>query len=105
MGWSGYPEGPGQSRAGLRPAAALRAGIEHQGAGLRIDPDPHAALIGEDHGQQVQLGLVLEVALLLLSRLAAFGLFEVLGLIVDLAIEYAGGQHLGLCHDAHHPPA
>ncbi|MPN01688.1 hypothetical protein SDC9_148899 [bioreactor metagenome] len=83
----------------------LRTGIEHQRARLRIDPDPHAALLGEGHGQQIQPGLVLEVALFLLAGLAAFGLFDVLGLLVDLAIEHAGRQHLGLGHEAHHPLA
>ena len=51
-------------------SVVLDVGIEHQSARLRIDPDPHAALLGEGHGRQVQLGLVLE---LLLAGFAALG--------------------------------
>ena len=43
---------------------------------------------GEDHGQQIQLRLILEVAELFLARLAA------VGLLVDFAVEPLAGSTL-----------
>lgn len=40
---------------------------------------------------------------LCLAGLATLGFLNVLSLLVELAIKHACGQHLDLCHEAHHP--
>ncbi|MNV56639.1 hypothetical protein D3C71_1489340 [compost metagenome] len=85
--------------------AALAGGVQHQQARGGVDPHPHRALLGEGHGQQVQLGLVFQLLAFLLAGLAAGFLLDALGLFFHAAGQHAAGQHFGFDHEAQDPLA
>jgi hypothetical protein len=82
---------------------ALAGGVEHQQPCGRVDPYPHRSLLGKCHGQQIELGFVLEIPAFLLAGFSAGFLFDALGLFLHTARQHAGGQHLGLDHEAKNP--
>ena len=81
----------------------LAGGVEHQHARLQVQPHPHGALLGERHGQQVELGLVLEFLAFLLAGLPARFLLDAHGFFFHAARQHRARQHLGLNHEAQHP--
>ena len=83
--------------------AALAAGINAQKAGIRVNPHPGGALLGEGHGQQVELGFFFEFAAFFLAGLAAAFLFDAGFFLVHFARQHAGGQHFRFGHEAGNP--
>ena len=76
----------------------LAAGVNHQQPRIWINPDKHRGLLGEGHGQQLQLDVVLDLAGFLLAGLAPGGGFNLGHPLLGLARDHRTGQRPGFDH-------